>query len=103
MALIAVHDAQRAERITAQVFVDVWWRVAEFDSSAGSVEAWLTTLTRARLIDDLRHSHSERPARSAARTETRADDGSTADAWLRSIRNGGRAIVGRAGVPASAA
>ena len=96
MALTVVRDADRAERITQQVYLDVWWRAAEFDASAGSVESWLTLLTRARLIDDLRHSRRARPA---ARTQA----GSAAEAWLRSIRSGAGAMVGSAGIPASAA
>jgi len=99
MALRVVHDAHRAERITQQVYLDVWWRAAEFDASAGSVESWLTLLTRARLIDDLRHGRPDRHARPAAREQA----GSAAEAWLRSIRSGAGAMVGLAGLPASAA
>ena len=99
IALTVVRDADRAERITQQVYLDVWWRAAEFDASAGSVESWLTLLTRARLIDDLRHSRLDRCARPAGRTQA----GSAAEAWLRSIRSGAGAMVGSAGMPASAA
>ena len=56
MAQSVVHDATRADRITAQVFLDAWWRVAEFDASAVSAGTWLAQLTRARLIEDLRQS-----------------------------------------------
>lgn len=96
MALMVVADPRRAERITAQVFLDVWWRVAEFDAATGTVESWLGLLTRARLIEDLRHSRADRSARATTRTET----GSTVEAWVRHIRRGGAAMVGR---PASAA
>jgi RNA polymerase sigma-70 factor (ECF subfamily) len=99
MALAVVRDAPRAERITKQVYLDVWWRVAEFDASSASVESWLTLLTRARLIDDLRHSRIDRRARPAVRTQP----GSAAEAWLRTIRSGAETIVGPVGVPASAA
>ncbi|MET0967469.1 MAG: sigma factor, partial [Nakamurella sp.] len=79
MALTVVRDNHRADRITQQVYRDVWWRAAEFDASAGSVESWLTLLTRARLVDDLRHSRRERGVRPDASTESR----SAAEVWLR--------------------
>jgi RNA polymerase sigma-70 factor (ECF subfamily) len=99
MALTVVRDTHRAERITQQVYRDVWWRVAEFDAAAGSVESWLTLLTRARLIDDLRHSRLDRRARHAVRPQP----SSAAEAWLHSIRTGADAIVGPFGVQGSAA
>ncbi|MET0864897.1 MAG: hypothetical protein ABWZ98_11230 [Nakamurella sp.] len=98
-SLLVVGDPRRAERITAQVFLDVWWRVAEYDPSTGTVGSWLELLTRARLIEDLKHGRAERPARTAVRTET----GSTVEGWVRNIRRGGAAMVGSVGVPASAA
>jgi hypothetical protein len=96
-ALAVVRDNHRADRITQQVYCDVWWRAAEFDASAGSVESWLSLLTRARLVDDLRHSRLERNVRPTARTQP----GSAAESWLRSIREG--AIAEPVGAPASAA
>ena len=52
-ALAVVRDNHRADRITQQVYCDVWWRAAEFDASAGSVESWLSLLTRARWLKPL--------------------------------------------------
>jgi DNA-directed RNA polymerase specialized sigma24 family protein len=59
IAAAVVRDVDRAERITHQVYLDVWRRAGEFDASAGPVESWLILLTRARLIAELRQRRAE--------------------------------------------
>lgn len=58
MALRVVANDQRAEQVTAQVYLDVWWRGSEFDASTASVGSWLALLTRARIIEELRRSRT---------------------------------------------
>jgi RNA polymerase sigma-70 factor (ECF subfamily) len=43
-----------AEEILQEVFVELWRRAPQFDSSRGSVIAWVVTVTRSRALDALR-------------------------------------------------
>ncbi|MDH3624974.1 MAG: sigma-70 family RNA polymerase sigma factor [Myxococcales bacterium] len=43
-----------AEEILQEVFVELWRRAAEYDSSRGSVVAWVVTVARSRALDALR-------------------------------------------------
>src|SRR5450755_1859633 len=52
-------DTGEAEEILQEVFLWVWKSAASFDSSRGSVLAWLLVATRSRSIDRLR---TRRPA-----------------------------------------
>jgi DNA-directed RNA polymerase specialized sigma24 family protein len=59
IASAVVRDVDRAELITQQVYLDVWRCAGEFDASTGSVESWLSRLTRERLIDDVTRRRAE--------------------------------------------
>ncbi|HSN84460.1 MAG TPA: sigma-70 family RNA polymerase sigma factor [Polyangiales bacterium] len=43
-----------AEEILQEVFVELWRRAPEYDSSKGSVIAWVVTVARSRALDALR-------------------------------------------------
>ena len=49
-----LHDQAEAEDVLQEVFVQVWQRGRNFDSSRGKVSTWLIMLTRSRGIDRLR-------------------------------------------------
>jgi RNA polymerase sigma-70 factor (ECF subfamily) len=43
-----------AEELLQEVFVELWRRASQFDSSRGSVIAWVVTVARSRALDALR-------------------------------------------------
>ncbi|HKY35398.1 MAG TPA: sigma factor [Polyangiaceae bacterium] len=47
-------DAQEAEDVLHEVFLEVWQRAADYDPERGSVRAWLVTRARSRGLDRLR-------------------------------------------------
>lgn len=53
VALRMLKNAQEAEDLTQEVFL-ILWRSSAYDSKRGSMQAFLTTLTRSRAIDRLR-------------------------------------------------
>ena len=54
IALRITGDARSAEECTQDVFQAVWVRAGQFRASAGSVQAWLSTIARHRAIDEVR-------------------------------------------------
>lgn len=47
-------DAQEAEDVLHEVFLEVWQRAADYDKARGSVRAWLVMRARSRGLDRLR-------------------------------------------------
>ena len=47
-------DAQEAEDVLHEVFLEVWERASDYDASRGSVRAWLVMRARSRGLDRLR-------------------------------------------------
>ena len=54
IALRITGDGQATEEILQDVFHAVWERAAQFRPAAGSVQTWLTSITRNRAIDEVR-------------------------------------------------
>jgi RNA polymerase sigma-70 factor (ECF subfamily) len=59
---LAAHVVPRAdaEEIVQDVFVRVWNNAAQFDAGRGSFVAWLMTIGRHRVMDELRRQHGAR-------------------------------------------
>ena len=47
-------DAQEAEDVLHEVFLEVWERASDYDASRGTVRAWLVMRARSRGLDRLR-------------------------------------------------
>jgi len=54
LVLRILRDHHAAQEVTLDVYTRVWQQARRFDSSRGSVEAWLLTLAHHRAIDQLR-------------------------------------------------
>ncbi len=54
LALRITRDHHAAEEVTLDTYTRVWQQASRFDSSRGSAEAWLLTLTHNQAIDLLR-------------------------------------------------
>ena len=54
LALRVLGERTGAEEVTQDVFLRLWHRAADFDSSRGDLGGWLVTVTRNRSIDRLR-------------------------------------------------
>lgn len=64
MALHTVGDPATAEEITQDVFVRVWEKAGTYRPEQAKVSTWLTSITRYRAIDMLRH-RSSRPEKNS--------------------------------------
>ena len=56
LVLRLVRDPAISEEITMEVYMQVWRTAASYDTSRGSVNAWLITVARSRAIDWIRSS-----------------------------------------------
>ena len=59
VALRVLADTGAAEDVLQEVFMQLWRNPTAFDSSRGSLGAWLAVITRNRSIDALRKRRSE--------------------------------------------
>lgn len=64
-AMRILHDRQRAEEVTLDVFLRVWQRAESYDTRRGGVLAWLLTMARSRALDRLRRLEVQARAESA--------------------------------------
>jgi len=58
LALNVVRDAAIAEEIVLDVFTRIWERAGTYRSDRAKVSTWLTSITRYRAIDVLRHQRA---------------------------------------------
>ena len=70
-------DATDAEDITQDVFLKVYRNLNSFDTSKGSFQTWITTLTRNLLVDNYRRTRLDRASDSLDQTLGADDDGPT--------------------------
>lgn len=54
LAIAILRDAADAEEAVADAFAQVWRSAGSFDTSRGSLSAWVNTITRSRALDRLR-------------------------------------------------
>ena len=59
VALRVLGDTSAAEDVLQEVFIQLWRNPGLFDSSRGSLGAWLAVIARNRAIDALRKRHPE--------------------------------------------
>ena len=59
VALRVVGDTAQAEDILQEIFLQLWHEPQKFDSSRGSLGAWLAVIARHRAIDHLRRRRPE--------------------------------------------
>ena len=59
IALRVVGETGAAEDVLQEIFLRLWRNPETFDSSRGSLPAWLAVITRNRAIDVLRKRHSK--------------------------------------------
>jgi RNA polymerase sigma-70 factor, ECF subfamily len=59
VALRVLGDTGGAEDVVQDVFMQLWRNPAAFDSSRGSLPAWLAVIARNRAIDAIRKRHPE--------------------------------------------
>ena len=70
-------DAVDAEDITQEVFLKVYRNLKTFDAERGSLQTWITTLTRNLLVDHYRRNRLDRASESLDQTLGGEDDGPT--------------------------
>ena len=71
------NDATEAEDITQDVFLKVYRNLNSFDTSKGSFQTWITTLTRNLLVDNYRRTRLERASDSLDESQSSEEDGPT--------------------------
>lgn len=59
VALRVLHNAQAAQDVTQEVFLQLWRNPAAFDDSRGRLAPWLAVITRHKAVDSLRKRRFE--------------------------------------------
>ncbi|WP_330998916.1 RNA polymerase sigma factor [Gemmatimonas groenlandica] len=70
LALALVGERADAEEVVLDAFAQAWRNACTFDGSRGSVQTWLSTITRSRALDCIRRRTRRRMANERAGTES---------------------------------
>ena len=70
-------DATEAEDVTQDVFIKIFRNLSGFDGAKGSLQTWITTLTRNMLVDNYRRTKLDRASDSLDVSLSGEDDGPT--------------------------
>jgi RNA polymerase sigma-70 factor (ECF subfamily) len=81
-------DASEAEDVTQDVFLKIYRNLASFDTEKGTLQTWITTLTRNLLVDTYRRAKMERATDSLDVTFSKEEDGPTRAERLPDTRPG---------------
>lgn len=55
-----LRDRHQAEEVTQETFLQIWHQAHRYDPAAGSAQAWIFALARARTIDRIRSAQASR-------------------------------------------
>src|SRR5947207_11781415 len=87
VALRVLGDTAAAEDVMQEVFLQLWRNPEAFNSSRGSLGAWLAVITRHRAIDHLRRRKTETDIEDVVvAVDARIDDEADKHAFLGKIR-----------------
>jgi len=88
VALRVLGDTAAAEDVMQEVFMQLWRNPLAFNSSRGSMGAWLAVIARHRAIDHLRRRKTETDIEDVViSVDARIDDEVERHAFLTKIRN----------------
>ena len=90
LALRVIADRSAAEDVTQEVFVQLWQQPERFDSSRGTLRAFLGTMTHRRSVDHIRREEARRRRENKVAAEpapvTSVDDGILHSATSAAVR-----------------
>jgi RNA polymerase sigma-70 factor, ECF subfamily len=95
VALRTLGDAEAAEDVLQEVFLQLWRNPAAFDSSRGSLAAWLAVIARNRALDQRRRRRPEVDIDNVVLpVQVDLADASEKDRFLRKVRGALAAMPG---------
>ena len=59
--VIGSRESGDAEDLTQDVFLKIYSNLSSFDTARGSLQVWITTMTRNLLVDNFRRTRNQRP------------------------------------------
>ncbi len=75
LATRIVGDADTADDVASETYLQIWQQAASFDPERGNALAWIMTICRSRALDTLRRRASQQSRDAEATRQGEADDG----------------------------